>query len=63
MKGTCQYFRFKISVNHCKKCIAMYNINKAFHDIVKELLFSPTCSFIRLSQTSYRGFSRKTKRS
>ena len=33
MKGKCQYFRFKISVNHCKKCIAMYNINKAFHDI------------------------------
>jgi len=27
------------------------------------LLFSPTCSFIRMRQTSYRGFSRKTKRS
>ena len=26
------------------------------------LLFSPTCSFIRMRQTSYRGFSRKTKR-
>ena len=35
MKGTCQYFRFKISVNHCKKRIAMYDINKAFHDIVR----------------------------
>ena len=27
------------------------------------LLFSSTCSFIRMRQTSYRGFSRKTKRS
>jgi hypothetical protein len=27
------------------------------------LLFSPTCSFIRMRQISYRGFSRKTKRS
>jgi hypothetical protein len=27
------------------------------------LLFSPTCSFIRMRQTSYRGFSRTTKRS
>jgi len=26
------------------------------------LLFLPTCSFIRIRQTSYRGFSRKTKR-
>ena len=26
------------------------------------LLFSPICSFIRMRQTSYRGFSRKTKR-
>jgi hypothetical protein len=25
------------------------------------LLFTPTCSFIRMRQTSYRGFSRKTK--
>jgi hypothetical protein len=25
------------------------------------LLFSPTCSFIRMRQTSYRSFSRKTK--
>jgi len=27
------------------------------------LLFSPTCSLIRMRQTSYRSFSRKTKRS
>ena len=27
------------------------------------LLLSPTCSFIRRRQISYRGFSRKTKRS
>ena len=27
------------------------------------LLFSPICSFIRIRQTSYRGFSRTTKRS
>ena len=27
------------------------------------LFFSPTCSFIRIRQTPYRGFSRKTKRS
>ena len=27
------------------------------------LLFSPTCSFIRMRHTAYRGFSRKTKRS
>jgi hypothetical protein len=27
------------------------------------LLLSPTCSFIRMKQISYRGFSRKTKRS
>jgi hypothetical protein len=27
------------------------------------LLFSPTCSFIHMRQTSYKGFSRKTKRS
>jgi len=26
------------------------------------LLFSLTCSFIRMRQTSYRGFSRKTKK-
>jgi hypothetical protein len=26
------------------------------------LLLSPTCSFIRMRQTSYRGFSRKIKR-
>ena len=26
------------------------------------LLFSPTCSFIRMRKISYRGFSRKTKR-
>jgi hypothetical protein len=26
------------------------------------LLFSPICSFIRMRQISYRGFSRKTKR-
>ena len=26
------------------------------------LLFSPSCSFIRMRQTSYRGFSRNTKR-
>ena len=26
------------------------------------LLFSPTCFFIRMRQTSYRGFSRKSKR-
>jgi len=27
------------------------------------LLFSQTCSFIRTRQTSYRGFSRKPRRS
>jgi hypothetical protein len=27
------------------------------------LLFSPTCSFIRMRQIAYRSFSRKTKRS
>ena len=27
------------------------------------LLFSPTCSFLQMRETSHRGFSRKTKRS
>ena len=31
------------------------------HSCQYELLFSPTCSFIRMRQTSYRGLSRKTK--
>jgi len=40
MKGTCKYFCFKISVNHRKKRIAMYNINKAFHDMVRAPLLA-----------------------
>ena len=31
------------------------------HSCQYELLFSPTCSFIRMRQTSYRALSRKTK--
>jgi hypothetical protein len=40
-----------------------FNRQSAYLWVQTVLLFSPTCSFIRMRQTSYRGFSRKTKRS
>ena len=40
-----------------------FNRQSAYLWVQAVLLFSPTCSFIRMRQTSYRGFSRKTKRS
>jgi hypothetical protein len=39
-----------------------FNKQSAYLWVQTVLLFSPTCSFIRMRQTSYRGFSRKTKR-
>ena len=42
-------------------CFIKKNGQRSYKYIV--LLFSPTCSFIRMRQTSYRGFSRKAKRS
>ena len=39
-----------------------FNRQSAYLWVQTVLLFSPTCSFIRMRQTSYRGFSRKTKR-
>jgi hypothetical protein len=41
----------------------MLHTESAYLWVQTVLLFSPTCSFIRMRQTSYRGFSRKTKRS
>ena len=40
----------------------VFNRQSAYLWIQTALLFSPTCSFIRMRQTSYRGISRKTKR-
>jgi hypothetical protein len=40
-----------------------FNRQSAYLWVQTVLLFSPTCSFIRIRQTSYRGFSKKTKRS
>jgi hypothetical protein len=40
-----------------------FNRQSAYICIQTVFLFSPTCSFIRTRQTSYRDFSRKTKRS
>ena len=40
----------------------VFNRQSAYLWVQTVLLFSPTCSFIRMRQTSYRGFSRKTKR-
>jgi len=40
-----------------------FNRHSGFLRVQSVLLFSPTCSFIRMRQTSYKGFSRKTKRS
>ena len=39
-----------------------FNRQSAYLWVQAVLLFSPTCSFIRMRQTSYMGFSRKTKR-
>ena len=41
----------------------VFNNQSAYLWVQTVLLFSPTYSFIRMRQTSYRGFSRKTKRS
>ena len=40
-----------------------FNRQSAYLWVQTVLLFSPTCFFIRTRQTSYRGFSRKMKRS
>ena len=41
-----------------------FNIHSAYLWVQTVFRFSPTCSFIRMRQTSYRReFSRKTKRS
>ena len=40
-----------------------FNRHSAYLWVQTVLLFSPTCSFISTRQTSYRGFSRKMKRS
>ena len=40
-----------------------FNRQSAYLWVQTVLLFSPTCFFIRMRQTSYRGFSRKTERS
>jgi hypothetical protein len=39
-----------------------YNLCNRIQSVQSVLLLSTTCSFIRMRQTSYRGFSRKTKR-
>jgi hypothetical protein len=39
-----------------------FNSQSAYLWVQSMLFFSPTCSCIRMRQTSYRGFSRKTKR-
>ena len=39
-----------------------FNIQSAYLWVQTVLLFSPTCSFIRMRETSYWDFSRKTKR-
>ena len=41
----------------------VFNNQSAYLWVQTVFLFSPTYSFIRMRQTSYRGFSRKTKRS
>jgi hypothetical protein len=38
-----------------------FNRQSAYLWLQTVLLFSPSCSFIRMRQISYRGFSRKTK--
>ena len=42
---------------------AFFNRQSKYLWVQTELIFSPTCSLFRMRQTSYRGFSRKTKRS
>ena len=37
--------------------------NRAYLWVQTVLIFSPNCSFIRMRETSYRGFPRKTKKS
>ena len=39
-----------------------FNRQSAYLWVQTVLFFSPTCSFIRMRQTSYRGFSRKIKK-
>jgi hypothetical protein len=39
-----------------------FNRQSAYLWVTTVLLFSPTCSFIRTRQTSYRGFSRKNEK-
>jgi hypothetical protein len=49
---------------HARVLVDMFfNRQSAYLWVQTVLLFSPTCSFIRMRQTSYMGFSRKTKRS
>jgi hypothetical protein len=39
-----------------------FNRESAYLWVQAVLLFSPTCSFIGMRETTYRGFSRKMKR-
>ena len=41
----------------------VFNRQSAYLRVQTVILFSPTCSFIRMRQTSYTGFSRRTKTS
>ena len=54
----------KIYHQHARVLVDMfYNRQSVYLRVQTVLLFSPTCSLIRMRQTSCRGSSRKTKRS
>ena len=54
--------RFRLTTYLLSLVDVFFNRQSAYQWAQTVLLFSPTCSFIRMRQNSYRGFSRKTKR-
>jgi hypothetical protein len=62
-QGICIYVGHSFLMKHSWTNSLNVSFSLEWGIVVSVLLFSPTCSFIRMRQTSYKGFSRKTKRS
>jgi len=58
--STCSSFR--LTTYLLSLVDVFFNRQSAYLWVQTVLVFSPTCSFIRMRQTSYMGFTRKTKR-